>query len=313
MKKFIFLFLTCFSHFVLSQNLVPNYSFEEYSTCPNFINQFYKLQYWYNPTTASPDYFNSCSNPSLVGVPNNFFGIQNAYSGNGYIGLGIYSGNVSNYREYVQVELIEPLEVNKKYKVSYFVNLADTFKIASSEISALITINSFYVDTNINLNFIPQITNEVIITDKINWVKITGSYLANGGEKFLTLGNFNNDFNTQIVYIGDSIISPNFEAYYYIDDVYVGLDSTVNINTEAPSKKEEITLYPNPANENVFIKTENSKPAEMFVYNMQGCLMLRQRFTKNTNINLQDWPAGVYYVKIVSENGIFVRKFAKEE
>ena len=90
-------------------------------------------------------------------------------------------------------------------------------------------------------------------------------------------------------------------------------DTTVDVNNEILSKKEEITLYPNPAKENIFIKTETSKPIEMFVYNMQGCLIHQQRFLKRTNIDIKNWPAGVYYIKLISEKGIFVKKFAKEE
>ncbi|HBX51118.1 MAG TPA: hypothetical protein DEH02_08645, partial [Bacteroidales bacterium] len=52
---------------------------------------------------------------------------------------------------------------------------------------------------------------------------------------------------------------------------------------------------------------------EMFVYNMQGCLIHQQRFLKRTNIDIKNWPAGVYYIKLISEKGIFVKKFAKEE
>ncbi|HBX51120.1 MAG TPA: hypothetical protein DEH02_08655 [Bacteroidales bacterium] len=311
MKNLVLLFFVCISHLVISQNLVPNPSFEEYTTCPVFINDFGKLINWNNPSNGSPNYFNICSNGN-VGVPNNNFGYQNPFSGNGYIGLCLHTESIENYREYAQIELSEPLVANIKYYVSYYVSLADSFNSATSEICALLTDNSFYFDTNINLNFNPQITNSVVITDKINWMKISSSYLANGGEKFLTIGNFKNDSNTQIVIIGTTI-GAYFGTYYFLDDVYVGLDSTVNINTEAPSKKEEITLYPNPANENVFIKTENSKPAEMFVYNMQGCLMHQQRFLKRTNIDIKNWPAGVYYVKIVTEKGIFVRKVVREE
>ena len=142
MKNLVLLFFVCISHLVISQNLVPNPSFEEYTTCPVFINDFGKLINWNNPSNGSPNYFNICSNGN-VGVPNNNFGYQNPFSGNGYIGLCLHTESIENYREYAQIELSEPLVANIKYYVSYYVSLADSFNSATSEICALLTDNSF--------------------------------------------------------------------------------------------------------------------------------------------------------------------------
>src|SRR3972149_1459638 len=71
-----------------------------------------------------------------------------------------------------------------------------------------------------NLPYIPQVESLNIITDIKNWTLISGEYIAVGGEKYLTIGNFRNDANTQ-----RDTINPNApwwnSAYYYIDDVSV--------------------------------------------------------------------------------------------
>lgn len=62
MQKFIFIFsFLLIANFSFAQvNLVPNPSFESYSTCPDGSSQLYKATPWFNPALGSPDYFNVC-------------------------------------------------------------------------------------------------------------------------------------------------------------------------------------------------------------------------------------------------------------
>jgi len=64
------------------------------------------------------------------------------------------------------------------------------------------------------------------ITDTLNWILISGSYTALGGEKYITIGNFNSDSNTSTAVVNPTG-SGGTEAYYYIDDVYVGTCDTI--------------------------------------------------------------------------------------
>ncbi|MEI6834783.1 MAG: hypothetical protein WCL28_12410, partial [bacterium] len=108
----------------------------------------------------------------------------------------------------------------------------------------LFTNNVKYADTSYAKSLmlaIPQVVNfgNPIITDTLNWVKVSGIFKAKGGEQYLTLGNFYYDANTKY-----KIIQPTgiFNAGYYVDDVAVydldsfclqadaGRDTTININ-----------------------------------------------------------------------------------
>lgn len=51
-------------------------------------------------------------------------------------------------------------------------------------------------------------------------MQVSGTYVASGGEKYITIGNFNNDANTDTVKTDTSLSSGNI-CYYYIDDVTV--------------------------------------------------------------------------------------------
>ena len=57
------------------------------------------------------------------------------------------------------------------------------------------------------------------MSDTLNWKLIQGIYVANGGESFITIGNFNNDLTTDTITSNSTSLYDG--AYYYIDDVSV--------------------------------------------------------------------------------------------
>ena len=75
-KILIVLFVVGFITISKGQNLVPNPSFEDTTGCPQFIDDFYAVD-WLSPTLASPDLFHTCSSGN-AGVPQNLWGWQNA-------------------------------------------------------------------------------------------------------------------------------------------------------------------------------------------------------------------------------------------
>jgi hypothetical protein len=68
------------------------------------------------------------------------------------------------------------------------------------------------------------------LSDTLNWMKISGSYVAKGNETYLSLGNFR-DWN-QTNYIQNNHCM-NCVGYYYIDDV-----SIIEINTKANAGRD---------------------------------------------------------------------------
>jgi photosystem II stability/assembly factor-like uncharacterized protein len=73
-------------------------------------------------------------------------------------------------------------------------------------------------------------------------------------------------------------------------------------------------VFPNPAKEKIVIETDLSLvPGTLSVYNDTGkeILMLSIEGTK-TEVRVNEFPAGIYFVKIYSNNSIFSGKFIKE-
>ncbi len=245
MKAYLTAVLFYFSFVAITQgqNLVPNPSFEDHVACPTIGGQIVpptlpavSVSNWFKPSCGTSDYFHSCGNPNFS-VPNNFFGHQPARTGNAYAGGYMMFGTANICREYVQAQLTTTLTAGHQYYVNFWVNLADW---QPAELSALNQVAAYlgpaYVDSpfTAQLSFItPQIINTAnYIGDTVNWVKVAGTFVANGTENWIVLGNFSS-FAGQSSQVITGSATTN-KPYYYIDDVCV-TDMTVNTQTHDTS------------------------------------------------------------------------------
>jgi len=216
-----------------SQNLVKNPSFEQVEKCAHRVSQFQQnVKHWTIPTNGTTDLFNTCSKGE-TGIPANFSGYQEVQFENNYVGCYFYSGN--NYREYIQGEFLKPLEQGKRYRFSVYISLADYSNMAVKEIGLLLTSQKFKEDVEHTLspeNFKAQNFAYQIVTiesngfyeDKNQWTYVSTEFTANGGENFITVGNFEINSRTkkkQVIREG----ALNDTSYYYLDQVAVELVS----------------------------------------------------------------------------------------
>ena len=218
-------------------NYVKNPSFEEFTKCTDDRNQIANAKYWTCAVDTvgepyyAPEHYNKCGLPSAYfGVPNNETGYQYPRTGDCYIGAHLYydktppppTGVPSNWRDYAQGHLVKPLQNGKTYCVSFWLNVPETSGYGHDNIGAYLD------DGNINkrspagieiTDVIPQVYSTSIIKDTMNWVKVEGSFLANGTETHITLGNFakNIDVDTAFLYWGAAYQY----SYYLFDDISV--------------------------------------------------------------------------------------------
>ena len=206
-------------------NLVPNFSFEQYSVCPS-ASISDKPDIWYKPDLNGAGYLNACSPSNLSGVPIHYTtagsGFQYAKSGIAYALMFYYNSSAHNY---LQIQLTDSLKVGNCYYGECYVNLSNPFKVACNNQAMLLT-KQAVVPSNGILLANPQVENysNQIIKDTLNWVKVSSVFTAKGGEQYLTLGNFryDNQTNYQVV----NPIGGYFGAAYYVDDVSIyALDS----------------------------------------------------------------------------------------
>jgi len=302
-SRFVFFIamMACFFRTSAQVNLVPNPSFEIYSTCPSTAGQMNLASGWaYGSLGGSPDYFNSCSNPSTVGVPSNKFGHQSANSGNAYAGFGNYSS--LDYREYIEAKLDSTLISSHKYCVEFYVSLADTMLIACNNIGMYFSDTFSLQSTGTNLFYTPQISNDIVLnqlTNKIGWTKVSGDFIATGGENYIVIGNFldNNNSDTAL-----SVGGYVYSAYYYIDDVSV-VDCTYDGIDEITGDKMHFKLYPNPNNGNMVLeyKIGDNETGAIEIYDLTGKMIKSNTFSSTNSslsIDATNLEAGMYYYEI---------------
>jgi hypothetical protein len=295
------------------QNLVPNGSFEDMISCPTWsgIDEF--VVGWTNPTAYSPDYFNACVTiMNGYGVPQNGWGFQNARTGIAYVGL--ISMIETDGREYIQAELTEPLIAGKKYLVTFYVSLAEKCTYASNNIGAYFS-NIPVSSTNLwVLPYTPQISNNHLLnplTDTLSWVKVSDTLIAIGGEKHITIGNFNDDTSTDTTH-KPVLPSPWWNgSYHYIDDVsVVCIDCSVGISET--NIKSRITVFPNPATNHLSVSFENVYPERITLFSSIGEALLVQKQVAGNNsmqIEISQFHSGIYYLKIEAKEFSLVKKF----
>lgn len=275
-----FIFLIC-SLPILGQNLVSNGSFEEYTDCPNLsLTQIMKATPWFSPrlgysqAAVSTDFYQVCSdNMPYVNI---FSGdnYQWPRTGNGYSGMAYRTPDGANYREYIEIKLNEELIAGEEYCVSFYVSLLIDCSYAIDNIGAYFTEDTLKINDikphfgevyNPNgpltteeflmLNPItPQVESPdgVFLGDTLNWMQVQGCFTAVGGEEYLTIGNFNDDNNTDDFFVWE----PGWEGfptpvYYLLDDVAVYQDK---IEREVADAGTAQTIC---ANDEVAIGTHN--------------------------------------------------------
>lgn len=283
-----------------ADNMIHNPSFEEYSLCPEKIDALgvmHEADAWWQPTLGSSDYFNACGGRECS-VPRNKMGVQSAHSGQGY--CGIYCSQ-ENYREYLQTELKAPLSAGSRYRVSFWVSLADKSPNAVATLGAVLTPQRVEDSTrgilmerevatldgngaqSIATFFAPQLMNAPgnILDNTQEWVEISGEFIAKGGEKFLTIGNFM-PFNKSSVVAMHGSNLPLPGAYYYIDDVsVVCLDTATAVSLEPtaqPTAGEVVLL------KNIFFATDQS---EVLPQSYNELLKLKELLDRNPRMTIE--------------------------
>ena len=224
-----------------AQNLVPNPSFESHGpllcTWTQYDYEFAdEMPQWTMPTRGSTDIFSTLVSTSCYShcfsTHSSSTGQQQPRTGEIMAGMWVYGNGCSaNYREYLEVQLTSPLIVGETYYAEMFVSHADYTNTATNNMGMYFS-DTYITAPNIcsPLNLTPLINEISIITDSINWVKISGTFIATSPAQFLVIGNFYDDDGTSVVFYPTNSTR---HAMYYVDDVTVRVkckDLSSNIN-----------------------------------------------------------------------------------
>lgn len=185
------------------KNLVPNGSFENFRKKSGSIKQAIPWQ-----QIASVDYYQEpISNDTSLN--------KGARTGNCYAGLRFQK----KYKEFLQVKLAEPLHRGTTYEFEMYVRLAFWSNASLKSLGALFSKVGYKSKADaVKTAMIDSVCKKGSFINGYQWFKISGKYLADGGEKYLTIGNFSPNVKKDMLRM--NIFKFGFkEAYYFIDDV----------------------------------------------------------------------------------------------
>lgn len=141
---------------------------------------------------------------------------KGAYSGTCFAGFRFRK----NYQEYLQVRLAEPLHRGTIYEFTMHIRLAFWSNAALKSFGILFTkagyrgpndvIKSMMIDT--------ICTEDKALINNFEWITIHGYYKSDGGEKFISIGNFATPVQKDMKRINIIGLRPR-EAYYFLDDI----------------------------------------------------------------------------------------------
>ena len=121
-------------------------------------------------------------------------------------------------------------------------------------------------------------------------------------------------FPNDTIYYRFTFISDNIETNqegWMLDDLEI-IEHTEGIADTGPGN--EIQIYPNPAKEKITISGDNGSGAcEVALYNSQGQACIRQTMQNPTKIiDISGIPGGLYMVRILGKNKVYLKKLIKE-
>jgi predicted extracellular nuclease len=115
----------------------------------------------------------------------------------------------------------------------------------------------------------------------------------------------------------------NFWSFLYADDaarssdhdpVLVGLQLGAKSSTKKISpSSNELTIYPNPAKDRIYLSSNFKGQANVYIYNRLGMLLTTAMMCQGQAfIDLRHLPQGVYFIKLMNDEGYTAKAFVKE-
>lgn len=210
-------------------NLIPNPGFEDQHSIGVCWPDTTQLGMWPNswiyPTSATVAYCYVGNCYPQSGVPQNLYGNQIPKEGLAYMFFSVASDTTWDFwRAYIQAKLIQPLEVGHNYCFSVYVSQSDSSARATDDFGAYFSDTAVHLVGYENLPFNPQVQNEQerYLDSKEDWMLVSGSFIASGGEEYVTIGNFLDSTNTTWIFTppyGQQNFGWLWTAAYYVDMV----------------------------------------------------------------------------------------------
>jgi hypothetical protein len=297
------------------QNKVPNSSFEEADTCQLGLGFRYPEQgphHWFS-SWGTPDHLQNClPYGSVNGLPLNGLTFQHAMDGSSCIGMITYHQNgLDQQREWVTVELLEPLLVGQVYFGSFYANAAfgGNFEypqiwLASSHIGLMFTMAASQWDfpsPNPAFRDAAHIVSSEILADTTEWTLVSGSFVADSAYRYVTIGNFFSNALTDTLHFAapESVFPWYPRSYSLIDKVCVsespnGCDMGSGM---LEAVLANVAIFPNPAMEELALI--NAAGTLVVIHDAMGRSVWEGSITADEWVlNVSSWARGLYNLRL---------------
>jgi len=302
-------------------NLVPNPSFElQYAYQ---IGWFYKgedfnkaMKYWKSPTGASPDVYNEETKvpPSWAKYG---FGEKLPHSGSGMVGLTLFgcTNGKPHCREYIQIQLIEPLIVGQYYYLEFWVtHLEKSMNI--NNLGVAFAKDPIITKEDILLKLDPTVITKKILSDPLgNWLKISAKFKATKALDYLIMGNFYPDSLTTAHHA--IVDKPLNYAYYYIDDVLLKKIPPILPNPPQKNdlKKKIFEKGKSIVLENIYFSFDEAELLPRSIEELNKLIAIMKKYP-NMKIEIQGHTDNTgsqdYNLKLSAERALVVKEFLLE-
>lgn len=279
---------TCFG-----QNLVPNPSFEKYKQLPCRLSESKiqdLLEDWIQPLTTTTDYWNTQSAESCSARATAAYGLPR--TGNGMAGMFTIVTSrpafMGEYREYLEVELLQPLKPGHLYELEFFVYLTKKTidpcdLLQANNLGASLSVQKVLNLSDVSpvsLNLPTKLNEDEIITGAEEWHRIAGCIYADSAYRYLLIGNFKPNTITKTVRLTNN----HHEgcAYYFVDDVSL-IETPYNLSH---LKSDNVLCY----NQNSVLLDAETQGAVSYLWqngSSQSQLIVTDRVTQDYSVKME--------------------------
>jgi Peptidase family M1 domain/Secretion system C-terminal sorting domain/Peptidase M1 N-terminal domain len=133
------------------------------------------------------------------------------------------------------------------------------------------------------------------------------------GDSIILLYRENPKFDwTEYPYYVKTTVGPTIAfGFVTLDSLLLGEYTFANaapplgINDKISNNKNDFNIYPNPADDHIWVKNETSNMAStVMIYNLEGKLIHKEIFKKKTKINTKKWRSGTYLITVSNVNNL---------
>jgi len=293
-----------------SQNLVPNGSFEDYTSLPNSTSDWELCVGWNNVNMnlgnwpyATPDYLHTAGSGDAQ-LPNCKWADVNAQDGDAIMGLYSKHSSQLNSRDYIATQLSSPLVIGTTYTISFWLSSGSgNYYYGSSSENFGVQLSSAPL-TQVNHENTGGTAHALVPGSPwhTGWVFYSFSYVATAAYQYVTIGNFYTDAvtSTTVHYPGANYSGG---SYYFIDDVIIEPSGGLPIELvlfEAENERDYVQTNWETASEinNDFFTVEHSEDTQN--WKEVGVVAGAGNSTETHNYSLKDLNpySGISYYRL---------------